>query len=68
MQGSVLAWALLGARTATAGTYMLILTNPGFGTPLDFFTCFLWGAGLPAGATLATANTSTVSTALSITR
>lgn len=68
MQASVLAWALLGALTATAGTYMLILTNPGFGTPLDFFTCFLWGAGLPAGATLATANTSTVSTALSITR
>lgn len=68
MQASVLAWALLGALTAIAGTYILILTNPGFGTPPDFFTCFLWGAGLPAGATLATANTSTVSTALSITR
>jgi hypothetical protein len=67
-QTSVLAWAVLGAVTATAGTYVLVLTNPGFGTYLDLFACFLWGVGLPAGATLATSNTSTVSTALGMTR
>lgn len=68
MQASVVAWAILGAVTAATGTYILVLTNPGFGTVLDYFVCFLWGAGLPAGTALATANTSTVSTALSIAR
>lgn len=67
-EGSVLAWLILGVVTATTGTYVLVLSNLGFGTCLDFVGCFLWGAGLPAGAALAGATTGTVSTALNITR
>lgn len=67
-EGSLLAWVLLGVVTATTGTYVLILSNPGFGTCLDIVGCLLWGAGLPAGAALAGSTTGTVSTALNITR
>jgi len=40
-----LAWGLL---TALTGLATLILTNPGFGTPLDFIFALLWGVGIPS--------------------
>jgi hypothetical protein len=27
---------------------VLILGNPGFGTPIDFLLAFFWGVGLPS--------------------
>jgi len=39
-----LIWALLTALSALA---VLILSNPGFGTPTDLLYCFFWGFGLP---------------------
>lgn len=68
IEGSLLAWTILGVVTATTGAYVLIFSNQGFGTCLDIVGCLLWGAGLPAGAALAGSTTGTVSTALNLTR
>ena len=68
IEGSLVAWAILGVVTATTGAYVLIFSNQGFGTCLDIVGCLLWGAGLPAGAALAGSTTGTVSTALNLTR
>jgi hypothetical protein len=62
------AWAILIAVTVLVGGYSLILLNPGFGTKLDLVACFLWGLGLPTGAALASATTSTVATSLNVVR
>ncbi len=67
-EGSVLAWIILICVTAITGTYVLVLSNAGFGTCLDYLGCLLWGAGLPAGAALAGATTGTVSSAFNIVR
>jgi hypothetical protein len=62
---SRLAWFVFALFTTALGTYVLILSNLGFGTCLDFFICLFWGFGLPAGGTqLAQATTSSASTAL----
>jgi hypothetical protein len=40
-------WLLYGVLTALSGLAVLILSNPGFGIPLDFIFAFFWGFGLP---------------------
>lgn len=62
------AWVILIAVTVLVGGYSLILLNPGFGTYLDWIACFLWGMGLPTGAALVGATTSTVATSLNVVR
>jgi hypothetical protein len=41
-------WILYSLLTATAGLLVLILYNPGFGTPSDYVFAFFWGFALPA--------------------
>ncbi len=62
------AWGFIGTVTALAGTYILILTNSGFGTPLDLLGCLLWGLGLPAGTMLASSTTGSIATTFNVTR
>lgn len=40
-------WLVYAILTAVAGTATLILSNPGFGTLLDFVYCLFWGFGMP---------------------
>lgn len=40
-------WLLYAILTAVAGAATLILTNPGFGSLLDFVFCLFWGFGMP---------------------
>jgi hypothetical protein len=40
-------WLIWGLLTALAGLAVLILGNPGFGTPLDLIYCVLWGFSIP---------------------
>ncbi len=44
-----LQWLVWGILTFLVGVAMLIVTKPGFGAPLDFLFCLLWGFGLPTG-------------------
>lgn len=67
-QTTFVAWAIVLFVTVLFGVYSLILLNPGFGTCIDLVACFLWGMGLPTGAALAGATTSTVATTLNIVR
>lgn len=46
---SLWAWILFGIVSSAAGSYILVLNNPSFGTTVDYFLCVLWGFGLPAG-------------------
>lgn len=62
------AWGFIGVVTALAGAYVLILSNTGFGTPLDLLSCLLWGLGLPAGTLLASTTTGSIATTFSVTR
>lgn len=59
----VLSWLFIFLATTGAGAYILVFSgaNAGFGTPLDYLLCLLWGLGLPAGAQLMNATTSTIS-------
>ena len=41
-------WLIWGGLTALTGLAALILSNPGFGTPIDLLYCFFWGFALPA--------------------
>jgi len=69
-----LAWPILGERlsllravaltVALAGLAVLILNNPGFGTPLDFVFAFFWGFALPT--TVQALTPGSVATALNI--
>jgi hypothetical protein len=40
-----LVWLLV---TCVSGSAALVFSNLGFGAPLDYVLCFLWGFGLPA--------------------
>lgn len=40
-------WLVYALLTALTGLAVLILSNPGFGTPLDFVFAFFWGFALP---------------------
>ena len=57
-----IAWAVL---TWIIGFVVLILNQPGFGVPLDFLYCLVWGFGIPAVGQQLTATSAT--TALGVT-
>lgn len=61
------AWLFIATVTTLVGTYILVLGNRGFGTPMDLLGCLLWGLGFPAGTALAANTTSSVATALNVT-
>jgi hypothetical protein len=62
---SGMAWLVFAVLTTALGTYVLVLSNLGFGTCMDFLVCLFWGFGLPVGGTqLAQSTTATASTAL----
>ena len=62
---SRIAWLVFALLTTALGTYVLILSNLGFGQCMDFLVCLFWGFGLPVGGTqLAQSTTATASTAL----
>jgi len=42
-------WIIWAMVTLVAGIAALILTNPGFGTPIDYVKCFFWGLSIQAG-------------------
>lgn len=56
-------WALVAVLTIVVGAYVLIYSPNGtaYGTIGDYFTSFLWGLGLPSGATLLQSSTSSTS-------
>jgi hypothetical protein len=42
-------WIIWGVITLMAGVAAVILTNQGFGTPMDYVKCFFWGLSIQAG-------------------
>jgi hypothetical protein len=44
---SLLGWGLTTLVTILAGLVVLVVTNYGFGTLLDYIKCVFWGLGLP---------------------
>jgi hypothetical protein len=40
-------WLVYAILTAVSGFAALVLTNPGFGSCLDFVYCLFWGFGMP---------------------
>ncbi len=64
---SYVVWGIFGLIAGGLGTYVIILSNPGFGLPTDFLTCLFWGIGLPVGAQqLSQSTVATASQALQI--
>ena len=62
---SLSAWGIWLLLTLVAGLSVLIFTNYGFGVPLDYCKCLLWGVGVPAaGQSLQQTTASTISTSL----
>jgi hypothetical protein len=62
------AWAIWAVVTVVAGGAILIISNPAFGTSLDFVKCFLWGLGVQvAGQQLQQLLPNGVASALGIT-
>jgi hypothetical protein len=60
-------WLIWGMVAVVAGSGALVFSNPGFGVPLDFIKCLLWGFGLPAAGQQLTALTAgSVRTSLGI--
>ena len=58
-------WGLWLVVTVALGVYLLVDTQPGFGTSSDLWKCFFWGLGISvAGQQF---NPSTVTTALNVT-
>lgn len=57
-------WSLYALLTTLAGLVALILSDPGFGNPLDFVFAFFWGFGLQTTAQALTPGS--VATALNI--
>lgn len=47
---SYMVWGIFALIAGGLGTYVLILSNAGFGLPMDFLTCLFWGFGMPVGA------------------
>jgi hypothetical protein len=46
---SLLAWIVLGLLSTLVGTYIVVLSNLGFGLPTDYLMCVFWGFGIPIG-------------------
>lgn len=64
---SAIAWLVFGALATCVGTYVLIISNLGFGVPSDYFVCLFWGFGLPVGGQqLVQSTIGSVGTALNI--
>jgi hypothetical protein len=64
---SAAASVLVALVTAAVGFVVLILSNPGFGTQIDYFKALFWGAGLQvAGQQLQLLSPSSVRAAVSI--
>lgn len=61
---SKLVWLIYGILTALSGFAVLILSNAGFGIPLDFVFAFFWGFGLPT--TISALSPGSVASALNI--
>jgi len=62
---SGLAWLVFALFATALGTYVLILSNLGFGTFSDYLICLFWGIGLPiSGTTLAQSTTGSAATTL----
>jgi hypothetical protein len=60
-------WAVWFLVTGLAGTAALVFSNLGFGTPLDYVQCLLWGFGIPAaGQQLLQASVGSVSQAVGV--
>jgi hypothetical protein len=66
----LVAWGFIALATALAGAYVLVFsTNAlGFGNPVDYLVCLLWGFGLPIGSTLMQSTTASVSATFGVTR
>ena len=47
---STWAWLVTALVTVAIGSYVVVLSDLGFGSPTDFLKCALWGFGLPIGA------------------
>jgi hypothetical protein len=43
---SLVAWLLWAAVSIISGAWLVIYSNPGFGTPTDLIMCALWGLGI----------------------
>ena len=63
-----LAWAFVSVVTVLAGTYILVLGDPGFGSLRDLLACLLWGLGLPAGTLLASTTTASIASTYNVAR
>jgi hypothetical protein len=62
---SGLSWLIYGLLATALGSYIMIVLNLGFGTPVDYFLCLFWGFGLPAGGNqLVQSTTSSASSVL----
>jgi hypothetical protein len=60
-------WVVWFLVTGLAGSAALVFSNLGFGTPLDYVQCLLWGFGIPAaGQQLLQASVSSVSQAVGV--
>lgn len=60
-------WLVYLLLASVIGTAALVFGNPGFGTPMDFVYCLLWGFGLPTTMDkLQQASPASVSTAIGI--
>jgi hypothetical protein len=44
---NLLVWGVTALLTSLVGLAVLILSNPGFGTPMDYVYCTFWGFGIP---------------------
>jgi hypothetical protein len=62
------AWLVTAIATIAAGSYVVILSDAGFGSPVDLLKCAFWGFGLPFGAQqLGQMTTSTAASSLGVT-
>jgi len=65
---AIVSWIIWSVLTVLIGVMVLIVASPGFGTPMDYFRCALWGFGLPvAGQALLQITPGSLSTRLGIT-
>lgn len=65
---SLAAWGLSFVVTVLAGLVVLVVTNYGFGTVMDYMKCVFWGLGLPiAGQQLQQLTPGDVRTSLRVT-
>ena len=60
-------WIIWFLITGLTGSAALVFSNLGFGVPMDYVQCLLWGFGIPAaGQTLTQITAGSVSTALGV--